>query len=189
MFKANGYATGAFGKWHNGTQSPYHPNDRGFDEYYGFTSGHWGHYFSPPLDHNGKIVRGNGFVVDDFTDHALKFIEDNQDEPFFCYLPYNTPHSPMMIGDEYYDKFKDADPAMRHRDPKKEDVMMTRAALAMCENIDYNVGRLMEKLDDLELADDTIVIYFSDNGPNGYRWNGDMTVSYTHLTLPTKRIV
>ncbi|NQV32411.1 MAG: sulfatase-like hydrolase/transferase, partial [Phycisphaeraceae bacterium] len=53
VFKAAGYATGAFGKWHSGTQYPNHPNGRGFDEFYGFTSGHWGHYFSPMLDHNG----------------------------------------------------------------------------------------------------------------------------------------
>ena len=174
VFKSAGYATGAFGKWHNGTQSPYHPNDRGFDEYYGFTSGHWGHYFSPPLDHNGRKVRGKGYVVDDFTDHALKFIEDNRDQPFFVYVPYNTPHSPMMIGDEFYDKFKDLDPAMKHRDPKNEDVMMTRAALAMCENIDWNVGRVLKKLDELKLRDNTIVLYFCDNGPNGVRWNSDM---------------
>ena len=174
VFKANGYATGAFGKWHNGTQTPYHPNDRGFDEYYGFTSGHWGHYFSPPLDHNGTKVRGNGYVVDDFTEHAMDFIEANQDEPFFCYIPYNTPHSPMMISDEFYEKFEGKDVAMQHRDPEREDVMMTRAALAMCENIDWNVGRILQKLDDLKLSDDTIVIYFSDNGPNSYRWNGGM---------------
>mgnify|MGYP001196843003 CR=1 FL=1 len=174
VFKSAGYATGAFGKWHNGTQSPYHPNDRGFDEFYGFTSGHWGHYFSPPLDHNGKNVRGQGYVVDDFTDHALRFIEENHSEPFFCYLPYNTPHSPMMIGDEFYDKFKELDPAMKHRAPEKEDVMMTRAALAMCENIDWNVGRVLKKLDELKLRDDTIVLYFSDNGPNSWRWNGGM---------------
>ncbi len=174
MFKSAGYATGAFGKWHNGTQSPYHPNDRGFDEFYGFTSGHWGHYFGPPLDHNGKKVRGEGYVVDDFTDHALAFIEENRNEPFFCYLPYNTPHSPMMIGDKFYDKFKDLDPNMKHRDPKKEDVMMTRAALAMCENIDWNVGRVLKKLDELALREDTIVLYFSDNGPNSWRWNAGM---------------
>lgn len=174
VFKANDYATGAFGKWHNGTQTPYHPNDRGFDEYYGFTSGHWGHYFSPPLDHNGKKIRGNGYVVDDFTDHAMEFIEANQEEPFFCYVPYNTPHSPMMISDEFYGKFEGNEPAMQHRDPEREDVMMTRAALAMCENIDWNVGRILKKLDDLKLSDDTIVIYFSDNGPNSYRWNGGM---------------
>ncbi|PYJ01561.1 MAG: N-acetylgalactosamine 6-sulfate sulfatase, partial [Verrucomicrobia bacterium] len=56
-FKAAGYATGCFGKWHNGSQWPYHPNARGFDEFYGFTSGHWGEYFDPPLDHNGEPVR------------------------------------------------------------------------------------------------------------------------------------
>jgi arylsulfatase A-like enzyme len=174
VLKARGYQTGAFGKWHNGTQSPYHPNDRGFDEFYGFTSGHWGHYFSPPLDHNGQKVRGNGFVVDDFTDHALQFIEDNQDQPFFCYLPYNTPHSPMMISDQFYNKFADADLPLRNRDSKREDLMMTRAALAMCENIDWNVGRVLERLKELGIRDNTIVIYFSDNGPNSVRWNGGM---------------
>lgn len=174
VFRTAGYATGAFGKWHNGTQSPYHPNDRGFDEFYGFTSGHWGHYFSPPLDHNGKTVRGQGYVVDDFTDHALAFIDKHLDQPFFCYLPYNTPHSPMMVDDRFYEKFQDFAPAMKHRDPEKEDVMMTRAALALCENIDWNVGRVLEKLDELKLRDDTIVLYFSDNGPNSRRWNGGM---------------
>ena len=174
VFKAAGYATGIFGKWHNGTQSPYHPNDRGFDEFYGFTSGHWGHYFSPSLDHNRARVRGNGFVVDDFTDHALEFIEANRERPFLCYVPYNTPHSPMMIDDEYYDKFKDVDPVMKHRDPRREDVMMTRAALAMCENIDRNVGRVLKRIDDLDLRQKTIVLFFSDNGPNSYRWNDGM---------------
>lgn len=174
LFRANGYATGCFGKWHNGTQPPYHPNNRGFDEYYGFTSGHWGHYFSPPLDHNGKRVRGNGFVVDDFTDHAIAFIEANREQPFFCYVPFNTPHSPMMVPDSFYEKFDGVDPELRHRDPELEDVMMTRAALAMCENIDWNVGRLLKTLDDLKLRENTIVIYFSDNGPNSYRWNGGM---------------
>lgn len=182
VFKSAGYATGAFGKWHNGTQSPYHPNDRGFDEYYGFTSGHWGHYFSPPLDHNGKKVRGKGYVVDDFTTHAMKFMDavatKNETQgtrnPFFIYLPYNTPHSPMMIGDRFYNKFKNLDPVMKHQDPKKEDVMMTRAALAMCENIDWNVGRVLKKLDELKLRDDTIVLYFCDNGPNSWRWNAGM---------------
>lgn len=173
-FKAAGYATGAFGKWHNGTQAPYHPNDRGFDEYYGFTSGHWGHYFSPPLDHNGKKVRGNGFIVDDLTDHAIEFIQATKDQPFFCYLPLNTPHSPMMVPDRFYEKFDGVDPKMRHRDPAVEDVMMTRAALAMVENIDWNVGRVLETVDKLGLSDDTIVVYFSDNGPNSYRWNGGM---------------
>lgn len=174
VFKEAGYATGAFGKWHNGMQHPYHPKGRGFDEYYGFCSGHWGHYFSPMLDHNGTIVKGEGFCIDDFTNKAMAFIEENRDKPFFCYLPYNTPHSPMQVPDEFWDRFKDKEIAMRNRDPQKENDLHLRAALAMCENIDWNVGRLLRKLDELGIADDTIVLYFSDNGPNGVRWNGDM---------------
>ncbi|REK10526.1 MAG: N-acetylgalactosamine 6-sulfate sulfatase [Planctomycetota bacterium] len=173
-FKAAGYATGAFGKWHNGTQWPYHPNARGFDEYYGFCSGHWGLYFNPVLEHNGRTVRGRGYITDDLTDHAIAFIEEHKDEPFFCYVPYNTPHSPMQVPEKFFDKFDGRDLKLRHRDPEREDLQMTRAALAMCENIDWNVGRVLKKLDELELADDTIVLYFCDNGPNSYRFNGDM---------------
>ena len=175
-FKAAGYATGAFGKWHNGMQYPYHPNGRGFEEYYGFCSGHWGNYFSPPLDHNGQIVRGKGFVIDDFTNRAIAFIEESHEagKPFFAYLPYNTPHSPMQVPDRWWARFKDKPLAMHNRDPKREKIGHVRAALAMCENIDWNVGRLLAKLDHLKIAEETIVVYFCDNGPNGVRWNGDM---------------
>jgi arylsulfatase A-like enzyme len=173
-FRAAEYATGCFGKWHNGSQYPYHPNGRGFTEYYGFTSGHWGDYFDPPLEHNGRPVRGKGFLADDLTDRAIGFIESNRGRPFFCYLAYNTPHSPMQVPDKFYAKFKDADLKLRHPGPQKEDVGHTRAALAMCENIDWNVGRLLRALDGRKLAGDTIVVYFSDNGPNGWRWNGGM---------------
>jgi arylsulfatase A-like enzyme len=129
-FKAAGYATAAFGKWHNGMQYPYHPNGRGFDEYYGFCSGHWGNYFSPPLEHNGQIVQGDGFVIDDFTNRAISFMEEHRNNPFFIYLPYNTPHSPMQVPDEYWDRFKDKQLKMHNRDPKKEDIGHIRAALA-----------------------------------------------------------
>ncbi|MGY8688676.1 MAG: sulfatase-like hydrolase/transferase, partial [Verrucomicrobiales bacterium] len=89
-------------------------------------------------------------------------------------LPYNTPHSPMQVPDRWWDKFRDKELTLRHRDPKKENIGHTRAALAMCENIDWNVGRVLEKLDQLKLTEDTIVVYFCDNGPNGARWNGGM---------------
>jgi arylsulfatase A-like enzyme len=174
VFKAAGYATAAFGKWHNGLQSPYHPNDRGFDEYYGFCSGHWGDYFDPPLEHNGRFVRGKGFIIDDLTDHALAFIEQNRTRPFFCYVPFNTPHSPMQVTDPYWERFKDKELALRAARPEDESIPMTRAALAMCENIDWNVGRVLAKLQELNLADNTIVLYFADNGPNSFRWNGGM---------------
>ncbi len=173
-FQDAGYATGAFGKWHNGSQPPYHPNYRGFDEFFGFTSGHWAHYFDPVLDHNQEIVHGEGFIIDDLTAHAMAFIEENRGGPFLCYVPYNTPHSPMQVPDRFYAKFDGATPAMHNRDPEKEDLPHLLAALAMVENIDWNVGRILEKLDELGLAENTIVVYLSDNGPNGWRWNGDM---------------
>jgi len=174
IFNASGYRTAVFGKWHNGMQPPYHPNARGFEEFYGFCSGHWGHYFDPVLEHNGKIVQGKGFIVDDLTNRAMDYIEEHRSEPFFVYLSINTPHSPMQVPDRWWDKFKDKELALFSRESDPESIEHTRAALAMCENIDWNVGRLMVKLDDLNLTDNTIVIYLSDNGPNGFRWNGGM---------------
>jgi len=172
--KAAGYATGAFGKWHNGSQWPYHPNARGFDEYYGFTSGHWGEYFDPPLEHNGQPVRGKGFIADDLTTHAIEFIEQHRAKPFLCYIPFNTPHSPWTVPDEYWRRFKDKPLGLRGTDSAREQLDQTRCALAMMENLDANVGRVLQRLDELKLSDDTIVIYFSDNGPNGHRWTGGM---------------
>lgn len=175
-FRSAGYTTGAFGKWHNGMQYPYHPNGRGFDEFYGFCSGHWGDYFSPPLERNGKIVKGNGFCIDDFTDKAITFIENSSKnkKPFFAYLPYNTPHSPMQVPDKWWDKFKNKKIKMRNRDPRRENIDHLRCALAMCENIDWNIGRVLKKINDLKIEKNTIVIFFHDNGPNGVRWNGGM---------------
>ncbi|MFH5833267.1 arylsulfatase [Halalkalibaculum sp. DA384] len=175
VFQQAGYHTGVFGKWHNGMQYPYHPNGRGFDEFYGFASGHWGDYFSPKfLERNGRLVQGEGYIVNDLTDKALSFIDANQDEPFFAYIPYNTPHSPMQVPDRWWNQFEGTELEMHHRDPEKEDPQFTRAALAMVENIDWNVGRLNRKLDRLGLKENTIVLYISDNGPNSWRWNGGM---------------
>ncbi|HEY7329214.1 MAG TPA: arylsulfatase [Gemmataceae bacterium] len=173
-FRAAGYATGCFGKWHNGSQYPYHPNGRGFEEYYGFTSGHWGEYFDPPLDHNGRAVRGRGYITDDLTDRAIAYLNKNAaaDKPSFCYVAYNTPHSPMQVPDKYWQRFEDV--ALKLHGGNNENVGHTRAALAMCENIDDNVGRLLEFLHKNNLDRNTIVLYFSDNGPNGPRWNGGM---------------
>lgn len=173
-FRAAGYATGAFGKWHNGSQWPYHPNARGFEEYYGHTAGHWGEYFDPPLDHNGQPVRAEGYIVDVCTDRALAFIEQHRARSFFCYVPFTTPHTPWAVPDEYWQRFKNKpidQPATR---PDQEEIDHTRCALAMMENQDWNVGRILDKLDELGLAANTIVVYFSDNGPNSWRFNGGM---------------
>jgi arylsulfatase A-like enzyme len=174
VFRGAGYATGIFGKWHNGSQPPYHPNSRGFDEFYGFTSGHWGHYFGPELEHNDRVVKGDGYVTDDFTNRAIRFIEQHKDGPFFCYIPYCTPHSPMQVPDEFWTRFRDRQITQLPGQPPRKGMDHYRAALAMVENIDWNVGRVLDHLDRLDLADNTIVVYFSDNGPNGRRWNGGM---------------
>ncbi len=174
VFKAAGYATGVFGKWHNGSQWPYHPNARGFDEFYGFTSGHWGYYFDTEMEHNSRFVQGVGYIVDDLTNRAIQFISENRNRPFFCYVPYNAPHTPMQVPDAYWDSFRSAELSLRHRDPGREDLDFTRAALAMCENIDWNVGRLLKALDQLDITQNTVVLFLSDNGPNSLRWNGGM---------------
>ena len=173
IFKAAGYSTAAYGKWHNGMQYPYHPNGRGFEDYYGFCSGHWGNYHSPMLEHNGQIVKGEGFIIDDFTNHGLAFMEENRDEAFFLYLPFNTPHTPFQAPEKYWDRYRDK-PINMLSDSEGEDINDTRAALAMCENIDWNVGRIVEKTRELGIDDKTIIIYFCDNGPNLWRWNGGM---------------
>lgn len=173
-FQQAGYATGAFGKWHNGTQWPYHPMARGFDEYLGHTAGHWGEYFDAPLEDNGRMVRTQGYIVDVCTDRALDFIDRNRSQPFLCYVPFTTPHSPWAAPEENWNRFKDKPITQRGTLPDEEDIDQTRCALAMVENQDWNVGRVLSKLDELQLANDTIVLYFSDNGPNSWRFNDGM---------------
>ena len=173
-FKKAGYATGAFGKWHNGSQWPYHPMARGFDEYFGHTSGHWGEYFDAPLEHNGRMVRTSGYIVDVCTDRAIDFIERNRSRPFFCYIPFTTPHSPWAAPAADWARFKDLALTQFATVPGQEVPEQTRCALAMMENQDWNVGRVLQKLETLQLSENTLVIYFSDNGPNSFRWNGGM---------------
>lgn len=173
-FRSAGYATGAFGKWHNGSQWPYHPMARGFDEYYGHTSGHWGEYFDPPLEHDGKLVRDKGYIVDICTDKALSFIDRNHNKPFLCYIPFTTPHSPWAVPESDWSRFKSKEIVQRATTPEQENIDETRCALAMMENQDRNVGRILQKLKDHNLSDNTIVLYFSDNGPNSARWTGGM---------------
>ena len=184
LFKAAGYKTAAYGKWHNGMQAPYHPNTRGFDQFYGFCSGHWGNYFNPVLEKNGELVKGKGFITDDLTNHGIEFIRKNKNNPFFLFMPFNTPHSPMQVPDKYWNKFKNKDltqkgtlsdiPDDKYSGTNSKGENHSKAALAMCENIDWNVGRIIETLESQKIIDNTIIIYLSDNGPNGHRWNAEM---------------
>jgi arylsulfatase A-like enzyme len=173
-FQAAGYATGAFGKWHNGSQWPYHPMARGFDDYFGHTSGHWGEYFDAPLERRGRMERTRGYIVDVCTDEALAFIDLNHKKPFFCYVPFTTPHSPWAVPEEDWKRFQDKPITQLATQPAQENIDHTRCALAMLENQDRNVGRILDKLAEFQLADNTIVVYFSDNGPNSARWTGGM---------------
>ncbi len=169
-FQSSGYKTAAFGKWHSGSQHPYHPNSRGFDHYYGFTSGHWGDYFDPMLEENGNITHGQGFITDDLTTKAIDYLKKNKDESMFVYLPYNVPHSPMQVPDKYWNQHA----TQEINSLPRQNIMHTRAAYAMIENMDYNVGRLTQAIEELGIEEKTIVIYLTDNGPNGHRWNGGL---------------
>ncbi|MCK4627919.1 MAG: sulfatase-like hydrolase/transferase [Sedimentisphaerales bacterium] len=157
------YVTGCFGKWHNGAHYPYHPNGRGFDEFFGFCAGHWNNYFDTSLEHNGQLVKTKGYITDVLTDSAIKFIKNNRNRPFFCYLPYNAPHSPWQVPDKYFKKYKDRGLGDT-----------TACAYAMCENLDDNLGRLFNKIGQLNLTENTIVLFLTDNGPNSNRFNGNM---------------
>ena len=173
-FKAAGYVTGIFGKWHNGSQWPYHPLARGFDTFWGYTSGHWGEYFDAPLEHNGVMKSSTGYIVDVLTEKALQFIDRNKAKPFLCYVPFTTPHSPFSVPPQDWARCKDRPITQSATNPKDEEPDATRCVWAMLENQDRNVGRILAKLKELNLENDTIVVYFSDNGPNTSRWTGGM---------------
>ncbi|MEL7497440.1 MAG: sulfatase-like hydrolase/transferase [Planctomycetota bacterium] len=164
LFKSNGYRTALFGKWHNGEHYPYNPNGQGFDEFVGFCAGHIGSYFDPVLEHNAGTIETNGFITDVLTDKAMAWIEANRDQKFFCYIPYNAPHTPYQVPDNYYEKY-----SARGLDVK------TATIYGMVENVDDNMGRLLKKVEELGLQKNTIVLFLTDNGPNTRdRYNGGM---------------
>jgi arylsulfatase A-like enzyme len=161
--KANGYRTGAFGKWHNGRYLPNHPNGQGFDTFFGFCGGHWNRYHDANLERNGVPVETKGYIIDTLTDSAMGFIRANRNRPFFCYIPYNTPHSPWRVPEKWWRKYNG-----------KGLDEQAQCAYAMVENIDWNVGRVLKLLDTLKLAKNTIVIFMTDNGANSDRFNAGM---------------
>ncbi|MGB3589666.1 MAG: arylsulfatase, partial [Tunicatimonas sp.] len=178
MFKSAGYTTGCFGKWHNGAHFPFHPNQQGFDEFIGFCAGHWNNYFNTTLQNNGKPFPTEGYITDVLTDQAIKFIEQPRDEPFFCYVPYNVPHGPFQVPDQYFEKYHAQLDTMSDEGERNK----LAAVYGMCENMDANVGRLLSSLESQGVRDNTIVIFLTDNGPNGSRYNGGMrgTKGSTH---------
>jgi len=148
-----GYQTACIGKWHNGSQYPLTAQGQGFTEFFGFNGGHWNDYLDPVLLRGATPEATRGYVADVLTDEAVRFISARGDQPFFCCLAYNTPHSPYQVPDRYFERF-----AARGLEPK------VAAFYGMCENIDDNVGRLLAQLEAEGIADETIVLFLTDNG-------------------------
>lgn len=155
VFKKNGYKTMALGKWHLGKEESDLPNNRGFDEFYGFEVGSRSYFQienpkkSIMLQHNGKRVKFDGYLTDVLGDQSVKYIEDNKDNPFFMYLAYNAVHTPMQAKKEDLEKYKNH--------PRQY-------LAAMTWSLDENVGKLQAKLKELGIADNTLIYFLSDNG-------------------------
>ena len=164
FLKKAGYRTGIFGKWHLGYQSPNIPNDRGFDEFYGFLGG--AHPYTTAMNrllHNDQPYAEDLHLTDYFTEKAMSFIRDchRKKTPFFCYVPYNAVHGPLWRKDAPKASGK---PEWLQRYADKGVDFPRRDYNAVLEHMDHSVGRLLALLAELGLEEDTLVIYFSDNG-------------------------
>lgn len=160
LLKVAGYRTGIFGKWHLGDNYPSRPQDQGFEETFYHKSGgigqppdEEGNYWEPVIYHNGKREVHHRYCTDLFFDAAIEFIRQPSERPFFVYLPTNVPHGPFHVDKKYYQPFLD-----KGADEK------TAKVYGMLKNLDENFDRLLKVLDESDLADNTLVIFMSDNG-------------------------
>ncbi|MGV3661387.1 MAG: sulfatase [Prosthecobacter sp.] len=165
--KAAGYATGLFGKWHLGEDKEHHPAARGFDEAIVSAGKHFDFKTNPKAD-----VPEGRYLADFLTDKAVDFIQRHKAEPFFLYLPHFGVHSPHQAKEELIARFKDKAPAGGHKNP---------TYAAMIASVDESVGRVMATLEELKLAENTVLIFTSDNGGvggyerEGVKKGGDIT--------------
>ncbi len=156
--KSAGYRTIVIGKWHLGNDPTFHPNNHGFDEFYGFLEGGRSYFPSEQLDQplnprailrNRSQVDFEGYLTDVFTDEAIAYIRESADRPFFLYLSYNAVHTPMDAKEEHLQKYAGHN----------------RAKLAaMTWSVDENIGRVMDELKSLGIVENTLVFFLSDNG-------------------------
>ena len=194
ILKQAGYRTGLFGKWHLGDNFPSRPMDQGFDESLMHLSGGMGQvgdvttyfqkdssYFNPVLWKNGQKESFKGYCSDIFAANAIQFIEKNKSNPFFCYLSFNAPHTPLQVP-EYYDQmYKNVDPSIEferknpmHLKMTEKDKEDARKVYGMVSNIDDNIGKLLQKIADLGIEENTIIIFMTDNGPQQLRYTAGM---------------
>ena len=186
ILNKNNYKTGIFGKWHLGDNYPSRPSDQGFQESLIHLSGGIGQvgdftnyykgstsYFDPTLWLNNNQKKYDGYCSDVFTDEALKFIEKNKDNQFFCYLSFNAPHTPLQVPDKYVQMYEEIDPTIingDNLDMNKKNIQDAKKIYGMVTNIDENFGKLINRLDELKLKENTIVIFMTDNGPQQPRY-------------------
>ncbi|MEM9142471.1 MAG: arylsulfatase [Bacteroidota bacterium] len=162
VFQQNGYKTNMIGKWHLGDNTSYFPQDRGFDEAFYHGGGgvgqgpdYWNNdYFDDTYFRNGNPEKQEGYCTDVWFNEALDFMERNTDQPFFCYLSTNAPHGPFNVPEAYYNRYKDVEGITEDQ----------KRFYAMISNLDDNFARLEAKLEELDLAENTILMYTTDNG-------------------------
>lgn len=189
----NGYRTGMVGKWHLGDNYPFRPSDQGFQ--YSLVHGGGGvgqpgdfyenfvrtdsSYFNTTLSENDRKVTRQGYCTDVFTDQAVQFLRESKTVPFFLYVSYNAPHTPLQVPKKYEDMYKDlrfdtdADrqPGKAWASMTEKDKADARKVYGMATNIDDNVGRILGELKKQRLEDNTIVIFLTDNGNQQLRYN------------------
>ncbi|MDA7779673.1 arylsulfatase, partial [Flavobacteriaceae bacterium] len=193
ILKEANYATGIFGKWHLGDNYPFRPSEQGFDESLIHLAGGIGQvgdftnyfkgdtsYFDPILWKNNKQNQYEGYCSDIFAENAIEFIEKNKNNSFFCYLSFNAPHTPLQVPEKYYNMYKDLDPELGFNNDlsdfrmNEKDKKDARKIYGMVTNIDDNVGKVINKLKELKIEEETIIIFMTDNGPQQIRYNSSM---------------
>jgi arylsulfatase A len=160
--KNYGYRTAYFGKWQNRFNKNKNPRELGFDNFFGF-KGRTGSHFDLKLEYNGIPAQSRGYISDVLTDSTLAFIERNRKQPFLTFIAFSTPHEPYQVPDKYYQKYKAL--ALDHH---------TATIYGMCENIDFNVSRILRQLEQLNILENTIIVFLSDNGPAYLRYNAGL---------------
>ncbi len=194
ILQENGYETGIFGKWHLGDNYPYRPFDQGFETSVVFRAGGVGQpgdifnffardssYFNPVLFKNGEPVKTIGYCSDVYTDETIEFINKNQEKsekPFFAYLSFNAPHTPLQLPQEYYNMYKDIEFDASKFEVYDEivekmtakDIEAAKKVYGMVSNIDDNIGKLIQSLKEQGIYDNTIIVFLTDNGPQQNRY-------------------
>ena len=176
--KSAGYATGAFGKWHLGYPDEYNPTKRGFDEYFGELLGHADYYQhvyfdgTPALRDGLERVKREGYFTDLINERAVKFVRDHAREPFFLYVPHLAVHAPFQPPDA------PGTPVVT-----RESMLHGSRAIykAMLERVDRGVGMILAELDRQGIAENTLVVFSSDNG--GERWSSNAPLFHHKATL------